>query len=297
MKNQLIRAITKNDAFRVVVVNATQLVEVARQKHDTWHTATAALGRTLVATSLLSATEKGDGKISVEIDGDGPVGRIVTEGRADGSIKGFISQPHVALDLNEDGKLDVRGAVGTQGTLTVRKHIADYEPFSGQVPLISGELGEDFTYYMAASEQTPAAIGLSVLINPDETVQVAGGFMIQVMPGAGEDAISQLEKNLSEIEPLSDLFDKGATLFELLDKLVGKDEYKVLAEGNLEFCCDCSKKRFSRGLIALGQKELIQIIEEDGMADTVCHFCNQSYHFTKEELLSLASMVDKSNDE
>src|SRR5699024_191269 len=171
MSDKLIKALAYNDEIRVYVVDATEMVKEAQRRHDSWNTATAALGRAMIGSTLLASGEKGDSKLTVRIDGNGPIGYIVVDSNAKGDTKGYIHNPQVSLELNENGKLDVRGAVGTEGNLIVTKDIGMKEPFVGQVPLISGELGEDFTYYLANSEQIPSAVGLSVLVNPDETVR------------------------------------------------------------------------------------------------------------------------------
>ncbi|MBK0347452.1 Hsp33 family molecular chaperone HslO [Aerococcaceae bacterium zg-ZJ1578] len=291
MTDQILKALAFDGQVRVFVLDLTQSVDEAHRRHDTWHTATAALGRTLVATSLLASNLKGEDRISVEILGEGPVGRIITDGDSVGNVRGYIQNPHVALELNSKGKLDVAGAVGLPGTLTVRKYITGTdEPFSGQVPMISGELAEDFTYYMAISEQTPSSIGLSVLVNPDESVAAAGGFMIQVMPGATEETITILEQRINAIGRFSDLLDQKKPLEELLDILVGEGNSQILDKHDVAFYCPCSKERFANSLKMIGNTELQAIIDEDGQAETVCHYCNEHYHFTKEELESLLTV-------
>lgn len=285
MTDQILKALAFDGQVRVFVLDLTQSVDEARRRHDTWHTATAALGRTLVATSLLGSNLKGEDRLSVEILGEGPVGRIVTDGDSIGNVRGYIQNPHVALELNDKGKLDVAGAVGLPGTLTVRKYItgAD-EPFSGQVPLISGELAEDFTYYMAISEQTPSSIGLSVLVNPDESVAAAGGFMIQVMPGATEETLDTLEARIHSLGRFSDLLEQKKSLEELLDILVGENNSQILDKHEVSFYCPCSKERFANSLKMVGKDEIRAMIDEDNGAQTVCHYCNEHYQFTPSEL-------------
>lgn len=288
MTDQLLKALAYDDQIRVFVLDLTKSVDEAHRRHDTWHTSTAVLGRTLVATSLLGANLKGDDRISVEIIGEGPVGRIVTDGDSVGNVRGYVQNPHVALELNKNGKLDVAGAVGLPGTLTVRKYITGAEePFSGQVPLISGELAEDFTYYMALSEQTPSSIGLSVLVNPDESVAAAGGFMIQVMPGATDETLDNLEERINSLGRFSDLLDQNKKLEELLDILVGENNSRILDKHEVAFYCPCSKERFANSLKMIGKDELEAMINEDHGAETVCHYCNEHYHFSENELKDL----------
>lgn len=288
MRDSLIKALAYNNEVRVYVVNATNMVEEARQLHDSWSTATAALGRTMLGTTLLGATLKNEQeKLTVRVQGDGPIGYIVADSNMHGEVKAYLQNPHVALELNKENKLDVKGAVGTNGALTVSKDQGLKAPFVGQVPLISGELAEDFTYYMAVSEQTPSAFGLSVLVNPDESVQVAAGFMIQVLPDVSEETISHLEKTIQEIPQLSDIMAENNDLESLLSKLVGENNYKILEEISVSFKCDCSKERFGAAITSLGKEEIQQMIDEDDGAEAVCHFCRRKYTYSAKELEEL----------
>lgn len=287
MPDKLIKALGYKDQIRVYVVDATEMVKEAQKRHDTWSAGTAALGRAMVGTTLLGATLKGEEKLTVRIEGGGPVGYLLVDSNGKGETKGYIKNPQVSLDLNEKGKLDVRGAVGTEGMLTVSKDLGMKEPFVGQVPLVSGELGEDFTYYMANSEQVPSAIGLSVLVNPDETVKAAGGFMIQVLPNAEEETIAKLEETISTLPLVSHLMEEGETTEGILDRLVSDGTARLVDTMPVSFKCDCSKDRFRDALITLGEKELQEMIDEDHGAEAVCHFCRSEYHFSEAELKEL----------
>jgi len=287
LSDKLVKALAYNNEIRVYVIDATDMVNEAQSRHDTWNTATAALGRAMIGTTLLSTSQKGDVKTTVRIEGNGPVGYILVDGNAQGQTKGYIKNPHVSLELNESGNIDVSGAVGTAGTLTVSRDLGLKDPFTGQVPLVSGELGEDFTYYMANSEQIPSAIGLSVLVNPDEAVNSAGGFMIQVLPNASEETISAMEQTIADLPLVSKMMDEGLQPVEILEKLVGPDNYKVLEEQSVEFKCDCSKERFGHSIVALGQEEIQSMIDEDHGAEAVCHFCRREYHYSEEDLVVL----------
>lgn len=288
MADSLIKALAYNKEIRVYVVDATDMVEEARRLHDTWSTATATLGRTIIGTTLLGTTLKNEeDTLTVRVQGDGPIGHIIADSNMFGETKAYVENPHVSLELNEKGKIDVRGAVGTDGTLTVSKDQGLKAPFTGQVPLVSGEIAEDFTYYMAVSEQTPSAFGLSVLVNPDESVRVAGGFMIQVLPGATEETINQLEKTIQEIPQISDSLANNRDLEAILIQLVGENNYKILEEIPVSFKCDCSKERFANAIVSLGKEEIQQMIDEDGGAEAVCHFCRSKYHYTAAELEEL----------
>lgn len=285
MSDSLMKALAYNDEVRVYVVEAPEMVEEARRLHDSWNTATAALGRAMIGSTLLAATLKNEqDSLTVRIQGDGPLGPILVEGNMHGEMRGYVHNPHVSLDLNDQGKIDVKGAVGTEGDLSVSKDQGLKNPFVGQVPLVSGELAEDFTYYMAVSEQTPSSFALSVLINPDESVQVAGGFMLQVLPGASEETIDQLEEAIKHLPQVSELLAQESDLETLLSHLVGDGNYKILEEMVVSFKCDCSKERFADAISTLGVDEIQQMIDEDGGAEVQCHFCRKKYQYSVEEL-------------
>ncbi|MFS7261217.1 Hsp33 family molecular chaperone HslO [Carnobacterium divergens] len=287
MSDYLLKSVCYEGQIRAYALCATETVSEAQKRHDTWSASSAALGRTMVGALLLGATLKGDDKMTVKVDGDGPVGHIVVDSNGRGEVKGYIANPSVSLPPNAAGKIDVRGAVGTQGTLTVTKDLGLKEAFSGQVPLVSGELGEDFTYYMANSEQVPSAIGLSVLVDTDDSIKAAGGFMIQVMPGATDETLLAIEKNIAEIPLVSKLMDAGEQPEEILNRLLGKENVKVLEKMPVSFKCDCSKERFSTAIIALGEHEITEMIEEDHGAEASCHFCGNHYHYSETDLIEL----------
>lgn len=294
MKNDyLVRALAFDDTIRAVAVRATNLVNEAHKAHDTWNTATAALGRTLIAGLLLGSSQKGQEHMTIKVQGNGPIGSIIVAANAKGEVKGYAQNPHVSLEPNAQGKLDVRGAVGTEGTLTVIKDLGLKEPFTGQVPLVSGELGEDFTHYMAVSEQIPSAIGLSVLVDTDESVRAAGGFMVQVMPGASEETIRTIEERLANLPMVSSLIDEGKTPEELLTLLLGAENVHFLDQEAVSFHCDCSKEKFGQALQNIGGDALQEMITEDHGAETVCHFCNAKYQFSEEELKNLYDLYEK----
>ncbi|WP_124058177.1 Hsp33 family molecular chaperone HslO [Vaginisenegalia massiliensis] len=297
MTDRLIKALAFDGQVRVFVLDAKQTVQEAKERHQTWHTATAALGRSLAATALLAANLKGQERVSVEVIGSGPLGRIVTDGDSQGNVRGFVNNPKVALELNSQGKLDVAGAVGLPGSLVVRKHMGSGEPFAGQVPLVSGELAEDFTYYMAVSEQTPSAIGLSVLVNADESVAAAGGFMLQMMPGADDLLVDLLEARIKELGRFSDLLESQKTLEELLDLLVGPGNAQVLEEIPVSFHCPCDKERFAKGIRSIGKEEIQAMIDEDHGAEVVCHFCGDRFTFSEDELSQLVAEIDQQRTE
>lgn len=285
MSDYLVKALACEGQLRAYAVDATQTVSQAQKLHDTWSAASAAFGRSLVATLLLaSAGLKGDAKLTVKINGNGPLGGIVVDGNANGTVKGYVQHPHIHLPLNEQHKIDVKGAVGTEGFLAVTKDLGLKEPFTGQVPLISGELGEDFSYYLAKSEQIPSAVGLSVFVNNDNTIQTAGGFLIQVLPGAKEETIAQLEKSLAELPLVSEMMRQGLTPEEILAKILGENNLEILEKMPVAYQCDCSKERFAKALASLRQTEIEEMIAQDHGCEAVCHFCNQKYFFDEQEL-------------
>ncbi|WP_339073295.1 Hsp33 family molecular chaperone HslO [Bacillus velezensis] len=282
----LIKAIAYDGKVRAYAARTTDMVNEAQRRHDTWPTASAAIGRTMTASLMLGAMLKGEDKLTVKIEGGGPIGAIVADANAKGEVRAYVSNPHVHFDLNEQGKLDVRRAVGTDGTLSVVKDLGLRDYFTGQVEIVSGELGDDFTYYLVSSEQVPSSVGVGVLVNPDNTILAAGGFMIQLLPGTDEETISTIEKQLSQIEPISKLIQKGLTPEEILEEVLGQKP-DVLETMPVKFHCSCSKDRFETAILGLGKKEIQDMIEEDGKAEAVCHFCNEKYLFTKEELEEL----------
>ena len=293
MTDQLTKVLAYKDQVRIVIAETQHLVNQAHLKHETWHTSTAALGRTLTGTLLLASNLKGEDRLSVTIKGNGPLGTLFADADAKGNIRGFVENSNVALELNNQGKIDVSRGVGLPGSLTVKKFIENYEPFAGQVELVSGELAEDFTYYMAVSEQTPSSFGLSVLINPDEDVQSAGGFMVQLMPGASEETIQSLEDAISKVGKLSDYFNQDNPVNSLLAVLCPDKEYKIIDTKEIQFKCSCHRERFEIGLAMLDNADLMEIINDHQGAELRCHFCNQTYQFTDEEMQAIMSKKEK----
>lgn len=287
MSDYLVKALAYNEQVRAYAISSTGLVSEAQRRHDTWPTASAALGRALTATTMMGATLKGKDKITVKIEGGGPLGVIIIDANAEGEARGYVTNPHVHFELNEKGKLDVARAVGTTGFLSVVKDLGLREMFTGQVPLVSGELGEDFTYYYVVSEQIPSSVGVGVLVNPDKSILAAGGFMIQMLPGAEEETISALENRLKTISPISTLIHDGLTPEQILFEILGEDNVKILDKIPVSFQCQCSAERTERAIIGLGKEEIRAMIEEDGQAETVCHFCNETYYFDKARLEEL----------
>ena len=262
MSDYLVKSLAYDGQLRAYAVDATKTVRQAQEYHDTWSAASAALGRTLVATLLLSeASLKGEGKMTVKVNGDGPLGAIVVDGNANGTVKGYVQHPHIHLPLNDKHKIDVKGAVGTTGFLSVTKDLGLKEPFTGQVPLVSGELGEDFTYYLAKSEQIPSAVGLSVFVNDDNTIQTAGGFLIQVMPGATDEVLTKLEERLKDLPLVSEMMREGLTPEDILVKLFDEENVEILDKKPVAYECDCSKDRFAKAMASLPEADIEEMIK------------------------------------
>lgn len=296
-KDYLIKALAFNGEVRAYATRTTETVGEAQRRHQTWPTASAALGRTMTASVMMGAMIKGDGKLTVKVEGNGPIGAMIVDANGHGEVRGYVTNPQTHFDLNDAGKLDVRRAVGTDGMLTVVKDLNLKDFFTGQVPLVSGEIAEDFTQYFVVSEQVPSAVALGVLVNPDNTIKAAGGFVIQVMPGASEDTISTLEKSIGQMEPISKMIDDGLTPEEILNVVLGQENVEVLEQMDVTFSCNCSKERFGNAIIGLGEKEIVEMIEEDGHAEASCHFCLEHYHYPKEELEAFLDEIrTQSND-
>jgi molecular chaperone Hsp33 len=284
MKDYLIKALGFNGKVRAYAINSTETIGEAQRRHYTWPTASAALGRAMSAGVMMGAMLKGDQKLTIKINGGGPIGNILVDSNANGEVRGYVSNPQTHFDLNEHGKLDVRRAVGTDGLLMVVKDIGMRDNFTGSVPIVSGELGEDFTYYFASSEQIPSAVGVGVLVNPDNSILAAGGFIIQLLPGTDDETITLIENRIQSIPPVSKLIEKGLSPEEILYEILGKENVKILETMPVSFQCTCSKERFGNAIISLGASEIEQMINEDGKAEAHCHFCNEKYPFSKEEL-------------
>ena len=292
MNDYLVRAIAFEGSVRAFAVRTTDTVGEGQRRHGTWPTASAALGRSMTAALMMGAMLKGEDKITVKVEGNGPTGPIIIDSNAKGEVRGYVTNPQTHFDLNEHGKLDVRRAVGTEGSLTIVKDLGMKDFFTGQVPIVSGEIAEDFTYYFAVSEQVPSSVGLGVLVNPDNSILAAGGFIIQLMPGADDETITVIEEHLANMEPVSKLIERGLTPEELLFEILGKDNVQILNSTPVSFECNCSKDRFGKAIITLGENEIREMIEEDGGAEAHCHFCMEKYNYSVDEL---ESFIDEIN--
>ncbi|WP_153733464.1 Hsp33 family molecular chaperone HslO [Sporosarcina obsidiansis] len=280
----LVKALAFDGVIRAYAVRSTETVGEVQRRHQMWPTATAALGRTISGTVMMGAMLKGDNKLTVKVQGDGPLGPMVVDANAKGEVRGYATNPQTHVPLNEKGKLDVRGVVGTQGMISVVKDLGMKDYFTGQVPIISGEIAEDFTQYLVVSEQVPSAVALGVLVNPDNTVKAAGGFIIQVMPGATDETITLLEQKIAEMTPISTLIDQGLTPEGILVEVLGQENVEFIDKLDVKFECECSKERFGNAIKGLGRVEVQAMIDEDHGAEAQCHFCLETYQFSEQEL-------------
>ena len=284
MNDYIIRATAANDQIRAFAAVTTEMVETAREHHNTSPVATAALGRLLTAGAMMGSMMKGEKDVlTLQIKAGGPIQGITVTADSKGNVKGYVGNPDVCIPANSKGKLDVAGAVGP-GFLTVIKDMGLKEPYSGQVMLQTCEIAEDLTYYFATSEQVPSAVGLGVLMNKNNTVRQAGGFIVQLMPFAEEEVISRLEQNVQKINSVTNLLEEGHTPESLLEKVLEGFDVQINEKMDTRFHCNCSKERVAKALISIGRKELNEMIQEGKPIEVNCHFCNTNYNFTVEEL-------------
>jgi molecular chaperone Hsp33 len=288
MKDYIIRGTSIDESIRFFSCISTNMVEEARRIHDCSPVSIAALGRMLTAGSMMGIMLKSEkDTMTVQINGKGPTGSIVVISNTTGDARGYITNPNVELMNREDGKLDVGSAVGVDGVLTVIKDLGMKEPYVGQIPIISGEIGDDISSYFATSEQTPTAVGLGVLVEVDGHVSASGGFIIQMMPEADESKIEKLEEQLGKIKSVTDMISSGLDAEGMIKDILGDIEFKVYEEKSVAYRCNCNKERLEKALISIGKQELEDIITEQGNAELVCHFCNSKYQFDKDELTNL----------
>ena len=284
MNDYIIRATAANDQIRAFAAVTTQMVETAREHHNTSPVATAALGRLLTAGAMMGSMMKGEKDVlTLQIKVGGPLQGITVTADSQGNVKGYVGNPDVCIPANSKGKLDVAGAVGP-GFLNVIKDMGLKEPYSGQVMLQTCEIAEDLTYYFATSEQVPSAVGLGVLMNKNNTVRQAGGFIVQLMPFAEEEVISRLEQNVQKINSVTSLLEEGHTPESLLEKVLEGFDMQINEKTDTRFHCNCTRERVEKALISIGRKELNEMIQEGKPIEMNCHFCNTNYTFTVEEM-------------
>lgn len=282
--------IADDGTLSVIAIDSTDIVSKMEQLHCTSAVTSAALGRLLTAASMMGAVMKGkDDTLTVRLNGNGPAGPVIAVSDSEGNVRGYVSNPIVEIPLNEKGKLDVRGAVGTDGTLTVMMDLGLKEPYIGQIPIVSGEIAEDITAYYAQSQQTPTVCALGVLVNPELTIKAAGGFMIQLLPSAGEDTIELVEESIKEIPPVTNMITSGMTPEDICRSVLKKFNLELLDEFTPEYRCNCTRERFERGLATLSKEDLTEMAE-DAVTEVSCHFCNKKYRFSSDEIRSLIKL-------
>lgn len=284
MKDYIVRATAANSQIRAFAITSKNIVETAREKHNTSPVATAAFGRLLTAGAMMGAMMKGEKDIlTLQIKCSGPIGGLTVTADAHARVKGFVDHPDVMLPPNAKGKLDVGGAIDL-GVLSVIKDLGMKEPYVGQTELKTGEIADDLTYYFANSEQVPSSVGLGVLMEKDNTVKQAGGFIIQLLPFADEAVIDKLEKKLTSMDSVTSYLDRGFTPEQLLQELLGEFGLEILDQMDTEFICNCSKERVEKAIVSIGRKDLNEMVQEGKPIEVKCHFCNTAYEFTVEDL-------------
>ena len=293
MKDYLVRATAADAQIRAFAATTRQMAETARQKHDTSPVVTAALGRLLTAGSMMGSMLKGEEDLlTLQVTGDGPMGGMTVTADSKGHVKGYANEPQVILPANSQGKLDVGGAVGS-GILRVIQDSGLKDPYVGQTVLQTGEIAEDLTYYFATSEQVPSSVGLGVLMERDNTVRQAGGFIVQLMPFAEEETISRLEQNLGKIRSVTSMLDEGLTPEELLGLVLEGMDIQFRDTCEVEFSCSCSKERVEKALISIGREEIDKMIADGEPIEVKCHFCNKGYQFSVQELEEIVEKCRK----
>lgn len=288
MSDYIVRATAANNQIRAFAITSKDLVEEVRKRHNTSPVITAGLGRLLSGAAMMGAMMKGDDDfLTLQIKCGGPVQGLTATADAKGNVKGYAEVPDVMLPPNPQGKLDVGGAVGL-GILNVIKDMGLKEPYAGQVALQTGEIAEDLTYYFATSEQIPSAVGLGVLMNKDNTVRQAGGFIIQLLPFTDEKIIEQLEKKITEMKSVTEMLEEGMTPEMLLEEILGDFGLEITDTLPAQFSCNCSKERITKALISIGKKDLQEMIDDGEPIEVNCHFCNTNYTFSIDELKEIA---------
>lgn len=282
---KLIRCITSEGAVMVSAVDSTDIVAFAEQTHKTSAVATAALGRMLTAASMMGNMLKGkDNTISLKIDGGGPLGAVTVAADSTGNVRGYVTNPIVEIPLKPNGKLDVSGAVGRDGSLFVVKDLGMKEPYNGFVPIVSGEIAEDITSYYATSEQIPTVCALGVLVNPDLTVKKAGGYILQLLPFTENEIIEKIENNLARVKPVTQLLDEGKDIEDIVRDVLEGFDVEVIYEEQVAYKCKCSREKVKATLESINPKELESMCEDLPQIEVKCHFCNTDYVFSKEEI-------------
>lgn len=292
MKDYIIRAINEKKDVKIQVAITTELVEKARKIHNLTKTSSAALGRALTAAAIMAEDMKNEkDSLTINIKGDGPLGRIVVTAKNDGKVKGYVDNPQCDLNIRKkDNKIDVSGAVG-KGVITIVKDLGLKEPYNGTSPIVSGEIAEDLAYYFATSEQVPSVVALGVLVDKDLTIKCSGGFIIQLMPGADEETITKIENNISSLPSITEMINNGLNAEDIMNEAMQGFNMKILNKREIEFDCDCSREKLEDALISLGKDELEDMMKKDKGAEAKCHFCNSVYNFDESDLSDMLEKI------
>lgn len=286
---KIVRTISKDASVVASAIDALDIVSEIERIHKTSAVVTAALGRLSIAASLIGNGLKGENdSVTIRMNGGGATGILIAVSDSRGNVKSYVGNPIVELPLNRYGKLDVSGAVGKDGTLSVVKDLGLKKPYVGQVPIVSGEIAEDIANYFAVSEQIPTVCGLGVLVNPDLTVKAAGGYLIQLLPFADESCIDILEANVNKLPPVTSMLDSGMSAEDIAKSVLDGLEPEVMDSFEVNYKCDCSKERVERALVSLGREELVKMAEEQDSTEVCCHFCDKKYVFSKDEIVTLS---------
>lgn len=294
MEDHIIRATAADGLIRAFAAVTTQMVHQAHVTHETSGVASAALGRTLTAAAMMSRMMKNERDVlTIQVKGDGPLGGIVVVSDSSSNVRGYVYNPQVYLPLNDVGKFDVGQAVGKNGYMNVIKDLGLKEPYVGYVDLVSGEIGEDLAYYFATSEQVPTVVALGVLVNPDESIVTAGGYIIQLMPGTNEEIIEYLEDKVFFADSITTMLTDGLEPSQILERLLGEKGLEINDRLPCKYQCNCSRDRMERNIISLGAVEISEMADEQHGAELQCHFCNKKYNFTEDELRSLISPAEQ----
>lgn len=284
MKDYLVKALAFNDSVRIYCVSTTNTLNEIGDRFSYYPSPMDAVGRVLSIGAMMGSMLKLEETITLKIEGNGPIGKILVDSDAHGHIRAYCDNPHCHFEYN-DGRLNAKATIGDKGFINVIRDLKLKEPFVGSTPIISGEMAEDFAYYFTVSEQVPSAVSVGALINTDSVAEACGGFIIQLMPNTPEEVIVALENRLKVLPTMSEMLHSGLTPEEIVHNIVS--DARIIETVPIEFTCNCSKERFAKGILSLGYEEIDAIINEDGEADTNCHFCNNHFHFTKEELIEL----------
>lgn len=284
MKDYLVKSVAFNNQVRAYAVTTTETTEEARRRHQTFPGASIVMGRSLSAGVMMGAMMKGESQVSIRLNGGGPLGTILIDADAKGSVRGYVSNPQVTEEYQS---LDIASLVGSNGEMVITKDNGSGNPYTGHVPLVSGEIGEDLSFYFTNSEQTPTSVGVGILLNEDASIQASGGFILQLLPNTSEETIQEISDRLEKLPSISKLISEGSTPEQLLEQVLGENQVTITERLPVQFDCSCSRDRISLALVSLGVDELEDMIQEDGKAEAHCHFCNEFYHFDKTDLEEL----------